>query len=51
LVSKLRAEKPDKHKENSGAELYCPEEALSDNDEMEKSQKPHTIPHGKYNNK
>ncbi|EZA60074.1 SURP and G-patch domain-containing protein [Ooceraea biroi] len=45
LVSKLRAEKPDKHKENSGAELYCPEEALSDNDEVEKSQKSHAILH------
>lgn len=45
MVSKLRAEKPDKHKENSGAELYCPEEALSDNDEMDKSLKSHTIPH------
>lgn len=40
LVSKLRAEKPDKDKKNySGAELYCPEEALSDNDEADKSQK------------
>ncbi|XP_012235001.1 SURP and G-patch domain-containing protein 1 isoform X2 [Linepithema humile] len=42
LVSKLRAEKPDKDKKNySGAELYCPEEALSDNDEVDKSQKSH----------
>ncbi|XP_025152657.1 uncharacterized protein LOC105185798 isoform X2 [Harpegnathos saltator] len=39
LVSKLRAEKPDKDKKTSGAELYCPEEALSDNDDMDKSQK------------
>ncbi|KYM98292.1 SURP and G-patch domain-containing protein 1 [Cyphomyrmex costatus] len=44
LVSKLRAEKPDKDKKNTGAELYCPEEALSDNDE-DKSQKSHLIPH------
>ncbi|KAL0111332.1 hypothetical protein PUN28_012907 [Cardiocondyla obscurior] len=43
LVSKLRAEKPDKDKKNSGAELYCPEEALSDNDEADKSQKSHLI--------
>lgn len=40
MVSKLRAEKPDKR--NSGAELYCPEEALSDNDEADKSQKCHS---------
>ncbi|CAL1683199.1 unnamed protein product [Lasius platythorax] len=46
LVSKLRAEKPkDKDKKNSGAELYCPEEALSDNDETDKLQKSHTILH------
>ncbi|KAL6428474.1 hypothetical protein ACFW04_008618 [Cataglyphis niger] len=46
LVSKFRAEKPkDKDKKNSGAELYCPEEALSDNDEADKLQKSHTIPH------
>jgi len=45
LVSKLRAEKPDKDKKNSGAELYCPEEALSDNDE-DKSQKSHSTSHG-----
>ncbi|KYM87815.1 SURP and G-patch domain-containing protein 1 [Atta colombica] len=44
LVSKLRAEKPDKDKKNSGAELYCPEEALSDNDE-DKSQKSHSTSH------
>ncbi|XP_011059619.1 PREDICTED: uncharacterized protein LOC105149115 isoform X3 [Acromyrmex echinatior] len=44
LVSKLRAEKPDKDKKNSGAELYCPEEALSDNDE-DKSQKSHSTLH------
>ncbi|XP_014487929.1 PREDICTED: bromodomain-containing protein 4-like isoform X2 [Dinoponera quadriceps] len=44
LVSKLRAEKPDKDKKNSGAELYCPEEALSDNDDnMDKSQKHNTL--------
>jgi len=43
LVSKLRAEKPDKDKKNSGAELYCPEEALSDNDEADKSQKSHNV--------
>ncbi|XP_020280831.1 SURP and G-patch domain-containing protein 1 isoform X2 [Pseudomyrmex gracilis] len=42
LVSKFRAEKSDKDKKNSGAELYCPEEALSDNDESDKSQKSHT---------
>jgi len=49
LVSKFRAEKPkdkDKDKKNNGAELYCPEEALSDNDEADKLQKSHTIPHG-----
>ncbi|XP_011166911.1 SURP and G-patch domain-containing protein 1 isoform X2 [Solenopsis invicta] len=45
LVSKLRAEKPDKDKKNSGAELYCPEEALSDNDEADKSQKSHSTSH------
>ncbi|EFN70131.1 Splicing factor 4 [Camponotus floridanus] len=50
LVSKFRAEKPkdkdkDKDKKNNGAELYCPEEALSDNDEADKLQKSHTIPH------
>lgn len=46
MVSKFRAEKPkDKDKKNNGAELYCPEEALSDNDEADKLQKSYTISH------
>lgn len=47
MVSKLRAGKPNKDKKNSGAELYCPEEALSDNDDIDKSQK-HNALHGKW---
>ncbi|XP_066592128.1 bromodomain-containing protein 4-like [Prorops nasuta] len=40
LVAKFRSEKAGKDSsKNSGAELYCPEEALSDNEEIEKTQK------------
>ncbi|XP_076748661.1 uncharacterized protein LOC143422123 isoform X1 [Xylocopa sonorina] len=37
LVAKFRAEKSLKESKNSGAEPYCPEEALSDNDESEQA--------------
>ncbi|XP_014600309.1 PREDICTED: arginine-glutamic acid dipeptide repeats protein isoform X1 [Polistes canadensis] len=39
LVAKFRAGKTDKDAKSSGAEPYCPEEALSDNDETDKNQK------------
>ncbi|XP_006617247.1 serine/arginine repetitive matrix protein 1 isoform X2 [Apis dorsata] len=35
LVAKFRADKSSKESKNSGAELYCPEEALSDNDDSD----------------
>lgn len=35
LVAKFRADKSSKESKNSGAELYCPEEALSDNDDID----------------
>lgn len=38
-MAKFRAGKTDKDTKSSGAEPYCPEEALSDNDETEKNQK------------
>ncbi|XP_017763582.1 PREDICTED: SURP and G-patch domain-containing protein 1-like [Eufriesea mexicana] len=37
LVAKFRAEKSIKESKNSGAELYCPEEALSDNDDSDQA--------------
>ncbi|XP_015437170.1 PREDICTED: formin-like protein 5 isoform X2 [Dufourea novaeangliae] len=37
LVAKFRAEKSIKELKDSGAEPYCPEEALSDNDDTEQS--------------
>lgn len=39
MVAKLRAEKSEKDSKSSGAEPYCPEEALSDNEDIEKSRK------------
>ncbi|XP_048507351.1 SURP and G-patch domain-containing protein 1-like isoform X2 [Athalia rosae] len=39
LVAKFRAEKVGKETKNNGGELYCPEDALSDNEDPEKSQK------------
>ncbi|XP_034938966.1 arginine-glutamic acid dipeptide repeats protein [Chelonus insularis] len=43
LVAKFRAEKAEKenNKRSSGAEPYCPEEALSDNEDVEKTSNKH----------
>lgn len=40
-MAKLRAEKSGKETTNSGAEPYCPEEALSDNDDNDKIHSKH----------
>ncbi|XP_017884096.1 serine/arginine repetitive matrix protein 1-like isoform X2 [Ceratina calcarata] len=40
LVAKFRAEKSLKENKNSGAEPYCPEEALSDNDDSDQTPVP-----------
>lgn len=49
-MAKFRADKSSKENKNSGAELYCPEEALSDNDDSDQGpiSNKHISSQGKY---
>lgn len=50
-LAKFRIEKSVKENKNTGAELYCPEEALSDNDDSDQgpTSNKHVSPRGIYN--